>query len=76
METPTAATAATAASAAAAAAASGRDSFPEVKADDANSPLDVDDDWRHRTELFDLLVAFYPPNMTQPKHNLVDLVAL
>jgi len=76
METPTAATAATAASAAAAAAASGRDSFPEVKADDANSPLDVDDDWRHRTELFDLLVAFYPTNMTQPKHNLVDLVAL
>ena len=74
METPTAATAATAASAAAA--ASGRDSFPEVKADDANSPLVVDDDWRHRTELFDLLVAFYPPNMTQPKHNLVDLVAL
>jgi len=41
---------------------------------DTDSALDVDDDWRHRTELFDLLVAFYPENMTQPKHNLVDLI--
>jgi hypothetical protein len=32
--------------------------------------------WRRRTELFDLLVAFYPDHMTQPKQNLVDLVVL
>jgi len=43
---------------------------------ETDSPLDVDDDWRHRTELFDLLVAFYPERMTQPKDNLVDLVVL
>ena len=44
--------------------------------DPAKSASDVDDDWRHRMELFDLLVAYYPEYMTQPKQNLVDLVAL
>lgn len=42
----------------------------------AETPSDVDEDWRHRMELFDLLVAYYPEYMTQPKQNLVDLVAL
>ena len=69
---PTGAVPATAAAAVAAAVFGG--GHHDAKDTDADSALDVDDDWRHRTELFDLLVAFYPENMTQPKQNLVDLI--
>ena len=40
------------------------------------SDSDSTECYHKRTELFDLLVEFFPDNMTQPKGNLVDLIPI
>ncbi|XP_060569193.1 muskelin-like [Ruditapes philippinarum] len=40
------------------------------------SESNTSESYHKRTELFDLLVEFFPENMTQPKGNLVDLIPL
>lgn len=37
---------------------------------------DVDHTYAQRTQLFDILVNFFPDSMTPPKGNLVDLITL
>ncbi|CAE1255868.1 MKLN1 [Acanthosepion pharaonis] len=37
---------------------------------------EVSEHFHSRTQLFDLLVNYFPENMTQPKGNLVDLITL
>ncbi|KAL4226060.1 Muskelin 1 [Mactra antiquata] len=44
--------------------------------DDKNFGTGSRNHYDRRTELFDLLVEFFPENMTQPKGNLVDLIPL
>ena len=36
----------------------------------------MSENFQRRTELFDLLVNYFPDHMTQPKENLLDLIPL
>ncbi|XP_041349762.1 muskelin-like [Gigantopelta aegis] len=46
-------------------------------ADEENAEgSEMSENFQHRTELFDLLVNYFPDHMTQPKENLLDLIPL
>ncbi|XP_067684074.1 muskelin-like isoform X1 [Haliotis asinina] len=50
--------------------------FNDGTENEALEDTDVSEHFQSRTDLFDLLVNYFPDHMTQPKGNLVDLIPL